>query len=157
MILLDWLLDPPDRLTRLARRTDRAAFAAEFARAQLTFLGLPDGMGLAEGLGPAALTAESLLAAIEAAAKCLSERQHHIPLRLEVSNVMALPLFTRERHAQRFVEAHVRRVNRAVPFFLLVSNGAAVAATVSVGEVVLLNPGTRHEVRLAGADLVAAE
>ena len=154
MALLDWLLDRPNRLTRLGRRTDRAAFAEAFAVARLTFLGLPDGVRSADGLDPAALTPESLLAATEAAARCLSERQDHTPLRLEVGGEMVFPLFTSERYAQRFVEAHVQRVNRVVPFFLLGSDGDAVAASVSAGEVVLLNPGTRHELRLAGADLV---
>ncbi|MGL6074681.1 MAG: hypothetical protein ACRC8S_11015 [Fimbriiglobus sp.] len=155
MALLNWLLDPSDHVTRLARTAQTSKqhqFLEVWNSSTLTFLGIPDGFQLNDS-DPDPTTAEELLAVIESTAKNLSERDEHIPLRIELDGESVLPIFSQRRHAQRFVENYVRRVNRIVPFFLLTIQGADLRAAISEDETILLNAETRHEVRLLAADV----
>ena len=150
--LLDKLLGRRSSIESLATGSDRDAFLRQ--------LGMTDIFVIAafqsDGLDPSAVTADELLAEIEAAAKDLSEREEgFLPFVYEREGRLRLPFFTADDHAQTFVGEYCKERNRVFPIQLLGVKGSVLVQLLPSCDDLVMNDGTCAEYVLPQADVVA--
>src|SRR5688572_13232486 len=85
-------------LEQLARGADRDAFLRQLGQSDIFVFAAME----SDGLDPAALTPELLIAEAERAAKALSELQEFHPFVYERDGRRRLPFFTSDTYAQTF-------------------------------------------------------
>lgn len=147
--MLGWLFASRDPVIRLGRGADRRAFLAALGQADLVVLSLP----LAEGLDPASMNEEQLLALIEAGVNDLSRRQEFPPFTYPREGRRCLPVFSSLALAQAFIGEYVREVNRVLPFQALTVKGRRLREAFLSAEQVALNARSRHERLLSAEEL----
>lgn len=144
---------PPAALHEMARAGDRDAFARRLGESDVFVIAAVEG----EGLDPATMTPEQLLAEIERAGKDLAERQDGFePFVYESpEGQRRLPFFTDDQHAQTFVGEYSKERNRVYPFQLLGVRGSVLAQLLPACDALVMNDRTLDEVELSDADAEA--
>jgi hypothetical protein len=105
-----------------------------------------------EGLDPATLTEQELLAEIERAAKDLRERDSFEPFLYRSGDTLCLPFFSSSKHAETFCGEYAKERNRVFPFQTLTIRGPVLASLLPAADVLVLDPKTADEYVLSDAD-----
>lgn len=135
------LLRPADKLTRLAKKRDRAGFEREFVSREVVVLQAP-----AKELDPSLMDEETLLREIESATRALSEAEGITPYIYSHNGVKVFPLFSSQENAQTFIGELSKERGKIIPFGFIEIFGRDLLKYLRMDCRVVLNPRTRGEV-----------
>jgi len=135
------LLRPTDKLTRLAKKGDRAGFEKELVSWSVVVLQAP-----AKELDPSQMDEETLLREIESATQALSETEDIIPYTYLHTGVKVFPLFSSQENALTYIAELSKEKNKIMPFGSIEVLGQDLLKYLRGEGRVILNPRTRDEV-----------
>jgi len=146
---LSKLFGKRDRLSALSRQPDRRPFIHALGESDvIVFAALQS-----EGLDPATVTEENLIAEIEKAVKDLNERQGFEPFLYLSGDSKCLPFFSTVDYAEIFCGEYSKQRNRVFPFQTLTVRGAVLVSLLPGCNALVLNPRSSEEYVLSEADM----
>lgn len=139
-----------DRLSRLARGTDRVRFVRSLGEAPVFIIVGMD----AQGFDPQEATAEEIVSVAERGTKALHEAESFTPWVWGDDNGRQyLPLFSTSRHLEEYAAARCRKHGRSFPIQAVSVAGAILLPTLRTVDGAILNPDSTDEYSLGKADI----
>ena len=127
-----------DWLTKASRSGDPEAFVRVLMESDIWLLLAQDG----EGIDPASLTAENLVAEMERQVKELAERQDFPVFMYGDGRLTAVPFFSSEAMAEPFVGEFCRARNRVIGFQSISVKGATLLSLLNEADRFVINDGS---------------